>query len=88
MEFDYDSIHPVSSRLLPKKSFQPSKTEYRIITELVHKLKMGYFKEKEVEEQEKVFDLWRNETDPDQFRSRSHKIPPPDVHLPCMSSFF
>ena len=73
--------------MLPKSSFQPSRTESRIITELVHKLKMGYIKEEEEKKEEPVFDLWSNETDPDQFRSRSHKIPPPSVHLPCLVYF-
>ena len=53
-----------------------------MITELVHKLKMGYISEKQEPVQEQVFDLWRNDTDPNQFRSRSNKIPPPNVHLP------
>ena len=70
--------------MLPKRSFQPSKTLYKQITEIIHKLKMGYIKEKKEDEieEEKVFDLWRNDTDPDQFRSKSNKIPPPSVHLP------
>lgn len=48
---------------------------------------MGHFKEKKQNEEEKVIDLWRDETNPEEFRSRSHKIPPPDVHLPCFSIY-
>jgi ribosome biogenesis protein ERB1 len=83
VEFPYDSVYPVTNRPTPKSSFIPSKHEAKRINELVQKIKRGDFDQlkKKINEDD-VFHLWPEDTDPETFKRKSKKIPPPRMHLP------
>lgn len=68
--------------MLPKSSFIPSKTEYRKITELVSKLRKGVFKKKHKKKNNKAFDLWPEDDNPEKWKSQSQKIPAPRIRFP------
>ncbi|KAK2958750.1 putative Ribosome biogenesis protein bop1 [Blattamonas nauphoetae] len=79
--FDYDSIHPLTNRLKPKSSFLPSKHEAKRVAELVRKIEAGHFDQKEKEEED-VFELWPEDTDPSQWKPRHKRLEAPPIRLP------
>uniref|UniRef100_A0A1I7TCH4 Ribosome biogenesis protein BOP1 homolog n=1 Tax=Caenorhabditis tropicalis TaxID=1561998 RepID=A0A1I7TCH4_9PELO len=81
-------IHPIDNRPEPKARFIPSKDEMRMVSRMVHAIKMGWAKgPKTKKEEPKVYDLWAaedaldNVTKSQLSRMRVH-MPAPKVALP------
>ncbi|KAK6036161.1 BOP1NT domain protein [Cooperia oncophora] len=55
------TIHPIDNRPEPKARFIPSRDEMRIVSRMVHAIKMGWSKGPKQKPQKKVYDLWAAE---------------------------
>ncbi|KAK5968352.1 Ribosome biogenesis protein BOP1 [Trichostrongylus colubriformis] len=81
------TIHPIDNRPEPKSRFIPSRDEMRIVSRMVHAIKMGWSKGPKQKPQKKVYDLWAaedsmdNKTKSEIARMRMH-IPAPKMPLP------
>ncbi|VDM57640.1 unnamed protein product [Angiostrongylus costaricensis] len=81
------SIHPIDNRPPPKARFIPSRDEMRIVSRMVHSIKMGWSKGPKQKEEKKVYDLWAAEnlidhkTKSELARMRMH-MPAPKMPLP------
>ncbi|CAD6198334.1 unnamed protein product, partial [Caenorhabditis auriculariae] len=81
-------IHPIDNRPEPKARFIPSKDEMRMVSRMVHAIKMGWAKgPKQKKVERKVYDLWASEdsmehqTKSQLSRMRVH-MPAPKIALP------
>ncbi|CAB3411226.1 unnamed protein product [Caenorhabditis bovis] len=81
-------IHPIDNRPEPKARFIPSKDEMRMVSRMVHAIKMGWAKgPKKPKEEKKFYDLWASEDAMDNLtrsqlsRMRVH-MPAPKMTLP------
>uniref|UniRef100_A0A1I7XGH2 Ubiquitin-like modifier-activating enzyme 5 n=1 Tax=Heterorhabditis bacteriophora TaxID=37862 RepID=A0A1I7XGH2_HETBA len=81
-------IHPIDNRPEPKSRFIPSRDEMRIVSKMVHAIKMGWAKGPKAKKEEKnVYDLWAfedsmdNKTKTELARMRMH-MPAPKMPLP------
>ncbi|KAJ1374590.1 hypothetical protein KIN20_037302 [Parelaphostrongylus tenuis] len=81
------TIHPIDNRPVPKARFIPSRDEMRIVSRMVHSIKMGWSKGPKQKEEKKVYDLWAAESSLDHktkselARMRMH-MPAPKMPLP------
>ncbi|PIO53928.1 BOP1NT domain protein, partial [Teladorsagia circumcincta] len=55
------TIHPIDNRPEPKSRFIPSRDEMRIVSRMVHAIKMGWAKGPKPKPEKKVYDLWAAE---------------------------
>ncbi|CAJ0963899.1 unnamed protein product, partial [Mesorhabditis belari] len=80
------TIHPIDNRPASKSQFVPSKDEMKIVSRMVHAIKMGWLKPKEKKEKPKVYDLWGEEDDSNKTKSELARIrmhmPAPKLTLP------
>ncbi|RCN45632.1 BOP1NT domain protein [Ancylostoma caninum] len=81
------TIHPIDNRPEPKARFIPSRDEMKIVSRMVHAIKMGWARKPKPKEEKKVYDLWAAEdsmdhkTKSDLARMRMH-MPAPKMPLP------
>ncbi|ETN69112.1 BOP1NT domain protein [Necator americanus] len=81
------SIHPIDNRPEPKARFIPSKDEMKIVSRMVHAIKMGWARKPKPKEEQKMYDLWAAEdsldhkTKSELARMRMH-MPAPKMPLP------
>ncbi|VDL86705.1 unnamed protein product [Nippostrongylus brasiliensis] len=81
------SIHPIDNRPEPKARFIPSKDEMRIVSRMVHAIKMGWARGPKQKEEKKFYDIWAAEdamdhkTKSELARMRMH-MPAPKMPLP------
>lgn len=75
-------VQPISLAPAPKRRFLPSLNEAKIVRRLVHAIRMGWIRPKEVVlpgKRRRLYDLWKEES---MESSRMVGIPPPKVALP------
>ncbi|KJH51708.1 BOP1NT domain protein [Dictyocaulus viviparus] len=56
------TIHPIDNRPEPKARFIPSRDEMRIVSRMIHSIKMGWMKRAKPKEEKKMYDLWAGES--------------------------
>ena len=77
-------LHPLSSHLRPKRAFEMSKNERKVINRLVYMYKNGFLKidEEKPKDEDNVYDIWTFEnTDPNTYHP-GKGFQPPKRELP------
>ncbi|GFT62650.1 ribosome biogenesis protein bop1 [Nephila pilipes] len=81
--FTYEQMEqPVTNHPPHKRSFIPSKIEKRMVSKLVHAIKMGWIKPRiQKEKKEQFYLLWESDV-ADESKHLQHRIPAPKRKLP------
>uniref|UniRef100_A0A0N5AXR2 WD_REPEATS_REGION domain-containing protein n=1 Tax=Syphacia muris TaxID=451379 RepID=A0A0N5AXR2_9BILA len=79
-------IHPMSNGMRSKSSFLPSRSEARIVSKMVHSIKMGWMNQPAKEKKKVIFDPWAEETEVELSKSERARLrmhfAAPKVDLP------